>query len=266
METIYVTRSGQAQEEYRGLHHTFPSPYHLYLRTEDLAGSSSVRFIVYSLGRTKVIMAGIYRLTDQSFHVTYSCDYKSLSRLNDYLTTVRADYISALTIVKDRATKKLKQLIGIHQPHQYEQLKLWLSFQPLSKFYTTHAVSDRLQRLKPETDQQLANEDPFPLIRQLTKQLEDSDLLGDTETAFKLYEQIEDLKVTKIRQLDREVTKLEEKLNMITHHSADKLVASISIQFYQWISSSIYGSANWAHQLPTCDDYSYIHLFGEDLT
>lgn len=265
METIYIpSQEGRTstQDTYRGIRKTFSSPYHFYIRVADLS-KPTVRFIVYSMGKEKVIASGIYSFRDGTFRLTYSCDYKTAKRLVDYLELMRDDYINALNIVKNRIDKRIADYLGRAQGTDYLQLKLWLTFQPESVFFTNQAVEDRRRRLDPAFVKKMERSPFYQNLLQLDHELEEADLMLDMDRAYELYQQREDLRMREIAHLDQEVEMAERALNMKHHLTADRTIIDISERFYDWISTVGHSLLETS---PPCDDVSASLLFGEDLT
>lgn len=285
METIYIspqvlrTEFSESQkreaEAYRGIMHPFSSPYHLYLRVSDL-GTDDIHFVVYSMGKTKIIMSGVYSLKDGRFFVTYACNYKTARRLMAYLDLMRDSYINTLNIVKNRVNKRLNAFWGVEK-FNYQQTKLWLTFQPQSAYYTDQAEQDRLRRLEPSFVEQLYQRNHYlASIGPLEKRLLRADLQGNLDEVLDLSEEIKDQKLEAVRQLDTQVRQEEELLNFhrsltrfapgsLLSLSADKLITDISEQFYNWIVTSKYVDNNWINEQPLCNEGSEEPLFGFEL-
>lgn len=250
----------QNQEVYRGIIHYFSSPYHLYLRVDDL-NKPTVRFIVFSMGKTKIMMSGIFSFRTGKFHIIYSCDYRGLKRLNQYIEILKEDYVNTLNIVKNRVDKRVGAFLGSVSNFNYPQTKLWLSFQPESRYYETQAREDRLKRLDPVFVRQLYDSDPsLHQAKEIEEELMHVNLLGDNVTVAEMEEQISDLRRVAIDKLDDQVAKAENRANFTHRIKRDKTIVDISQRFYRWISFHPIEEAQ------LCTDESETLLFGEDLT
>jgi len=250
----------QNYEVYRGIIHHFSSPYHLYLRVDDL-NKPTIRFVVFSTGKTKIIMSGMFSFLTGKFYVFYSCDYQRLKRLNQYIQLLKEDYINTLIIVKNRVDKRLSQFMGTATNFNYPQTKLWLTFQPESRYYETRAVADRLKRLEPTFVQQLYDSNPsLRKASELERELMYLSLMGDDKAAKRMTKQITKLRREAIDELDNQVADAEYSANFVQQLQKDKTIIDVSQRFYRWISFHPI-----EHAQP-CTDESEVYLIGEDMT
>jgi len=74
------TAQSEELERYIGVQHNFPDPYHIYLHVNDISTdegkvSPIVRFIIYSMGKKKVILAGTYRNYTQNLSLQFNISH-----------------------------------------------------------------------------------------------------------------------------------------------------------------------------------------------
>ena len=213
------------------------------------------------MGKTKIIMSGVFSFRTGKFHLFYSCDYQGLKRLNHYIELLREDYVNTLNIVKNRVDKRVKAFLGSESNFNYPQTKLWLTFQPESRYYETQAMEDRLRRLDPAFVKQLLNSNPsLHKAEELEEELMYVDLMGDENTAENMAQQISNLRYAAIGNLDAQVAEAENRANFTHQIKKDKTIVDISRRFYQWISFHAIEEAQ------PCTDESEVYLFGEDMT
>lgn len=301
METILVSvpRQGQKNreelEQYVGLKHAFPDPFHLYLHVRDLSANESgiskspiIRFIVFSMGKKKIAMTGYYRRrkgkstysqgeSASSFHITYACKYLTRD-LHTYVTKWGEEFINTLNITKDRVNKRIQALLGnppspiLKDENDYLQLKAWLSTQPLSSYYRSDLNIEKLKSIiTPEYHKRLRDYIPeFSSIDYINKEIT-MNILSDIDSQ-QLQEDVESLMETAIEKLDKLLSNYENHLNILQYQSNSKDIMDISEQFYNWISVSKYSSDSWYSSLESCECNSpsdpgcQIITWGEDIS
>lgn len=256
-------------EQYIGIKHAFPDPYHLYLHVGDLeSGSPRVRFVVYSMGKKKVIFAGMYRRystmetgiqvpygqftrqrNNDPFVVLYACSY-STSDLMTYVSKISEDFKNAVNIMKNRISSRVAAFSGIPPPpylrnqDDYVALKAWLLLNPYSKYHrpdknvriVKSLISDEyLSRLKGAVSQ-------FALLEDLQARSEIYDNEND----------IEEVERFLASKLDHELAEYESRIHITSKQTRDEAVLDISEKFVKWLETSRYTSDWWVRTLDKC--------------
>ena len=274
----------EALEQYIGIRHAFPDPYHLYLHKNDLGingeGSPVVRFIVYSMGKKKIVMIGFYRRygdKSMAFKVTYACKY-SMRELMDLVQEWSPRFINTLNIMKNRIQGRIDKFLNvapdplIATKEDYKQLKIWLSTQPLSEYYMENKEKGDMEYRRSLISQEYmeklyTNIPQMSIIDNLKNEYVVSSLSGDKG---RISEDINELYVFIMDKLDKLIAKYEQNLNILSMQNSNKEIVRISQAFYEWISSSMYSSESWYNTLDLCscknidDPGCHIISFGED--
>lgn len=265
METVLAEFRTESEdiERYIGLRNVFNDPYHLYLRLSDVTEYSPVvKFIVFSMGKRKVIMLGTYHrdLAEGSrFRVMYGCRY-SVRDLHKYLSTWSKKFVNAINVVKNRIAERAAAIIGIEtyqyiqNRSEYLQLKAWLSMHPKSKYFNPSLDKRVLKDIvTPEYIKKLrSKQHSLSAIDKLKAKLREADLIGDVEEMVRIGEDIIYLSDIAIKEIDKVLGNYENELNIREKHSDIKYALDISEEFYEWISLSEYNSISWIGSLKEC--------------
>lgn len=250
-------------ERYIGIKHEFPDPYHIYLHSKDIGERGEeplpvIRFIIYSMGKKKVIMTGTYRRYAGGrippFRIIYACRYNTRD-LMQYVSEWNTRFINTMNVMKDRITNRIQRFIGSMSPpylrdrNDYVQLKAWLTLQPLSQYYRSDdlPMRERIRSLiTPEYMRRLQSSvREFNTIQTLQNEL----LVSDDES---IQNDIQELTVSLIDRLDREMQRYENTISIRSEHSRDKEIVEISRKFATWLETSQYVSDSWVNSLPEC--------------
>lgn len=113
-------------EDYIDLVREIKSPYHLYIKKDDI-GKDTAHFMIYNIGKEKKIVWGIY--TNDKFIFLGGCKYK-LKNLIKYIDSWRdIDYEFMGNVVKNRTTAILSKYMSIKRKienhEEYETIYLW---------------------------------------------------------------------------------------------------------------------------------------------
>lgn len=262
------SKSGKL-EEYIGIVHSFPDPYHLYLNNYDLkAKSNIIKFIIYSAGKKKIVMIGYYNKLKDDFKVKYSCKYNTKDLINYYNKWI-TKYINAINIVKNRITKRQFSFAGISPDplisnyDNYKQLKIWLSMKYESEYYiepeNKNDFNYRISLITPEYKKLISKLPESENIKILEDELLINTLSGNINPVSKknIKEEINELNYSLISRLDKLVEEYEKNINISEIQSRDKEIVKISKKFYKWIERSTYNSDIWYNTLEKCNCVNY---------
>lgn len=254
-------------ERYIGIRHHFPDPYHIYLHEGDLQDrdrqSPIIRFVIYSMGKKKVIMTGIYRhytytsSNRSPFHITYACRYNTRD-LMTYVNEFNERFINTLNVMKSRIASRVDQFLDITGPvylqnrDDYVQLKAWLTLQPISRYHQPNKDTSLVASLiTPNFHQRIQSAfSQFNLIRDLDRRISMA-YLADEDT-YELEQDVQDLLSSVIQILDEDLSQYESRLNIQSVHTRSTEVVEISRRFAQWLQTSPYTSDTWVQSLQQC--------------
>lgn len=267
-------------ERYIGIQHHFPDPYHIYLHVDDIKYGndvpSSVRFIVYSMGKKKVVLAGSYnKHMNPQVHISHACRY-STRDLIDMINVIDQRFINTLNIMKNRIDKRVDQFAGLSSPpylqdrNDYIQLKAWLSLQPSSAYYLSDTDVYRVQSaISTEYERRLRRSiATFELVNRLSNQYDLVYLSGDS--AFDIQDDIDQLYQLLTQQLDNSLQQYESRLSIQSSYTRDKNIVDISKRIAEWLKESVATSDQWVRSLQQCqcinesDEGCQILSWGED--
>lgn len=127
--------------KYVGIRDYISSPFHLYLRDNDVerwiekSPIRYIRFVIFSMGSRKVVLIGVYDIKTESFNIESSCKYH-LRDLIDYLHSWEEDYKQYTYVARNRILETGFFVRGpVKNYDQYLSLKYYLSLEPTSIFY-----------------------------------------------------------------------------------------------------------------------------------
>jgi hypothetical protein len=250
-------------EEYIGIKHVLPDPYHLYLHMDDLDSRALyVRIIVWSSGKKKVVLLGYFirgrkNQNQDPFTITYSCKYSTknlISYLNDW---EEQGFKFTDVVVKDRIHARINAFTGNNRGDQlirnnddYMQLKAWLSIHPTSSFYKDNQHEKIKTLISRSFEIRLTEKIPqFTQLNDLRLGLlneDDFDLRMDMEDEI----MISMKQITK--QLDQMIIDYESTLNLHQPQSRNKEIIAISNLFMSWITNTKFTSNAWAASIDDC--------------
>ena len=264
--------SGQREEleRYVGIQHNFPDPYHIYLHVDDITMNGGqlppvIRFIIYSMGKKKVILAGTYRryLQNQSprspFNISHACRYNTRD-LMTFIDEWGDKFVNTLNIMKNRINTRVSKFLGtspvpyLKDREDYIQLKAWLALQPMSAYSQPDKNTIRIQSLiTPDYERRLRESfKEFNIIRNLERQKSLAYLADDTDTVFDLDEDIDRLLSSIIEKLDGSLNDYEREMNIESVQVRNKEIIEISKRFVQWLQTSQFTSDQWVKSLQEC--------------
>ncbi len=267
MQTAYMYEKDEKTDqtdlvEYIGVRHLFPDPFHFFLRIADIEYSMpTVRFTCFSMGKKKVIMSGIYRRSDDSFHILYACKY-SIYDLNKYLDSWRSTFQNTVNITKNRINDRVRMFLGralnplLADHDDYIQLKAWLSLQETSRYVVDmdNEIATRVEGLiSSEYHRRLVeNITELQEVERLNVVIDELMLMGDEIGAWDISDNIEEYLVMAVRKLDDMLETYEQKMNVVEKQKKDVDIVRISEKFYDWISRSRYVTPGWVAELNNC--------------
>lgn len=249
-------------EEYIGIKTQFSDPYHVYLSVKDLeADSPIIRFIVFSMGKKKIVLQGYYRRNLNTgqfrdrFRVTYACRYETRN-LMEYLTEWEKNFTNVVNITKNRINSRINAFLGAPQNpllanrDDYISLKAWLSLHPASLYYREGDHEKIETLIQPGQFARIAEE--FTSLQQIPALERQLSLTDDIDTIFDLRQDIEDIMDNAIKGLDSMVSKYESQMNIVQFQGKNHAIQVISRKFYEWLSTSKYATNSWAATLSDC--------------
>lgn len=253
-------------ERYIGIKHHFPDPFHIYLHVNDLGLDDEdplpvVRFIIYSMGKKKVMMAGTYRRYAVGrvppFHISYACRYNT-RELMRYVSEWNETFTNTLNVMKNRINTRINELIGtppipyLRNRKDYIQLKAWLSLQPLSLYYQPNKDPIRIRSLiSPEYIKILYSSlRELDIIRPLENEMFLSDLTGDDDSSLR--EDVNQLRASMIQRLDGNLSKYENEISIFSKYTKNNEVIEISQKLVTWLQTSEYTSDTVVNSLEPC--------------
>lgn len=257
-------KNRQREEEYLGIRNIFPDPYFFYLRLSDLEDNNvRVKFIVLSMGKKKIVMTGWFNSVKDTFHIYYACKYPT-RELIKYTTAWKPKFELAFSTNKDRMTKRVDQYLGesnklINNYNDYKEVKAFLSMQPLSKFYKEGSEKYAKKILTKSMENKIKRDSGFKKVVEIRSELKDIYLSDDVERAIELSDEMNNVLIDAIKELDSIVENYERTMNRKDSFTKDKSFTKvrdkgnyIGSKFYEWISTSKYGSDSYVSELDDC--------------
>lgn len=128
-------------DQYVGIIVEITDPLNLFLRIDDLNDRRRryIYYYIYSIGKTKVVIWGVYDRRMGRFYVDSKCKYKSTQLITMIKQWKSNGYDYILNSVKDRFSTKLNKMIGLSVPEiksrkHYRTLKIITEYiDPFSK-------------------------------------------------------------------------------------------------------------------------------------
>lgn len=249
-QSISTVKELEDIHQYIGVKNKLPDPFHLYLHKMDIASeSSTVRFIVMSMGKKKIIMIGWYienMSKDKRFKVKYMCKYMT-KNLQEYISTWNKSFDMTIAAVKNRT---IGRIMGhnvnmlpefIQNDSDYKQLKAYLTLQPRSKYHKVLTKDEQKKVRSIISDDYIsklrAHVPQYNLIDQIKKDITMTSLYEDEETE-KLKELMDRVLIDVISYLDKNIDYYENSINMLSIYNWTPRVKEISMQFYDWIATT----------------------------
>lgn len=257
---------GEDLERYIGIKHHFPDPYHIYLHAGDLGIDGGdplpiIRFVIYSMGKKKVMMAGTYRRSstrnEDMFRVSYACRY-STSELMTYISEWSSKFINSVNIMKNRINSRIDTFLGnpsipyLRNRDDYIQLKAWLALQPLSIYYQPEKNPSLVRSIISTEYLRVLHSSfrEFDVIKVLENDMFMLYLTG--EDTFSIEDDIDRLLLSVIERLDKDLSTYESNLSLVSNHTKDVEILEISQRFIQWLQTSRYTSDTYVRSLQPC--------------
>lgn len=268
MDTIQVfekdEKNVQREEEYLGIRNIFPDPYFFYLRLSDLEENNMrIKFIVLSMGKKKIVMTGWFNSVKDTFHIYYACKYAT-RELIKYTTAWKPKFELAFSTNKDRTLSRIDKFLGkkdklISNYQDYKETKAFLSMQPLSKFYKEGSEKYARKILTKSMENKIKRDSGFKKVVEIRSELKDIYLSDDVERAIELSDEMNDALIEATKDLDLQIEEYERVMNRRDSYSKDKSFMDTSDKaeyvgrkFYEWISTSKYGSDSYTSELKDC--------------
>jgi len=110
-------------------------PFNVFFRLRDINDPSStlIYFYIYSMGKSKAIIWGVYNVLDNTFLIDASCKY-DLAQLNEALRSWKTnDYVVVSSEVRNRSVSRIAQYIIFEDNRQkfvnlYDNFKLYFMY------------------------------------------------------------------------------------------------------------------------------------------
>lgn len=110
----------------------FNEPYFIFVPMDEIANPTSYfNFIIYELGKNRIILWGIYDKKTKNIHVDNGCVY-GIMKIANYHKLMMTKFILVNSVVKNRISNLVKQFSGIvkypRNYHEYRMFKAYLQY------------------------------------------------------------------------------------------------------------------------------------------
>lgn len=112
------------------------SPFNLYMRLTDFFNNSSyIYFVVYSIGKRKIILWGVYDKINKNFIVDSSCRYTNLNDLQNFRkASIQHNYSYVGNIVQNKINETLSRFSNISPFHFIKSYDDYINYKFLIGF------------------------------------------------------------------------------------------------------------------------------------
>lgn len=218
------------------------SPYNLFLNVGQLTDPESevVYFFVYSIGKKRVVLWGVYLKSTEEFTIESGCKY-AVKDLSEYLKTwKRRDYSYVANSVYDRVTNVMVKELGAER-WQYSE---YLRYKFILAYYEGRISESELRLRYPD--------EPGEYLNELYKKHDLNELIdGEEEINEALDDELVSLK-KKLKEYEASINRTDVSTVIKVSPEVRNRIKYVTDLFYQAIKLGYYTEGSYYRGLESC--------------